>query len=163
MLFVIDLATRRVEIAGITTSPHAAWMRRMAINLTDPDDGFLKGKRFLILDRDGKFCPKFLSILRDEGITPLRLPPRSPNLNAFAERFVRSTKEECLDRMIFFGEDSLHNAVTQYVVHYHGERNHQGLDNRIIDPAAEVGQTTGALKCRKRLGGMLKYYYREAA
>ncbi|MCG8585894.1 MAG: hypothetical protein MI757_14400 [Pirellulales bacterium] len=101
ILFVIELATRRVEIAGITTSPDERWMRVMACNLTNCEDGFLNNKRFLIHDRDRKFCPKFLDTLADEDVEPVRLPTRSPNLNAFAERFVLSLKQDCLDRMIF--------------------------------------------------------------
>ena len=94
---------------------------------------------------------------------PVVLPPKSPNLNAHAERFVRSIKEECLNRIIFFGEQSLRRAITEFVTHYHQERNQQGLDNRLIDPEASVGQVVGPIQCRERLGGMLKYYYRDAA
>jgi transposase InsO family protein len=91
------------------------------------------------------------------------LPPRSPNLNASLERFFRLLKEECLDRMIFFGEKSLRNATAEFVEHYHGERNHQGLDNKIIEPGAEVGPATGKVERRERLGGLLSYYHRRAA
>lgn len=136
VLFVIDLATRRVKIAGITTSPSGPWMKQVAKNLTDPIDGFLLDKKFLILDRDGKFAPEFQAVLKDAGVEPLLLPPKSPNLNAFAERFVRSIKEECLDNLIFFGEPMLRETILSYVEHYHAERNHQGLDNKLIDPAA---------------------------
>ncbi len=102
-------------------------------------------------------------MLESAGTTPLRLPPRSPNLNAYAERFVRSIKEECLQRMIFFGEASLIRALRECVVHYHRERNHQGLDNRLIMPEDHVGQRSGRVQCRERLGGMLRYYHRQAA
>lgn len=91
------------------------------------------------------------------------IPPRSPNLNAYAERFVRTIKECCLGRMIIFGERSLRNAIRQFVEHYHHGRNHQGLDNRLIDPKGEAGSVEGPLECSKRLGGLLRYYYREAA
>src|SRR5260221_3340958 len=114
VLFVIDLASRRVEIAGITTTPDSAWMRQIARNLTDCEDGFLRGKRCLLMDRDGKYCPEFRAVLRQGGVKPLRLPARSPNLNAFAERFVRSIKEECLDRMIFFDETIFRHTLTQF-------------------------------------------------
>ena len=90
-------------------------------------------------------------------------PPRSPNLNAHLERFMRTIKDECLSRMIFFGERSLRNAVHEFLAHYHGERNHQGLDNRLIDPGQEVGHAHGTIECRERLGGMLRYYYRKVA
>jgi putative transposase len=93
----------------------------------------------------------------------VRLPPRSPNLNAYAERFVRTIKEGCLDRVILIGESSLRRAVSEFVIHYHQERNHQGLGNQIIEPEFDRFPTTGAIDCRKRLGGLLRYYYREAA
>jgi transposase InsO family protein len=163
VLFVIDLASRRVEIAGITANPDSVWMSRIARNLVDCEDGFLNGKRYLLMDRDGKYSPEFRQILRNGGVKPLRLPARSPNLNAFAERFVRSIKEECLDRMILFGEGMLRNAVGEFVMHYHLERNHQGLGNRLIEPDEHVGQVTGDAVCDERLGGMLKYYRRNAA
>jgi transposase InsO family protein len=106
-------------------------MTQIARNLTDLNDGFLRGKRYLILDRDTKYSDAFRNVLVREGIQVIRLPPRSPNLNAFAERFVRSIKEECLSRMIFFGPASLQHAVRQFIAHYHTERNHQGLENRL--------------------------------
>lgn len=163
VFFVMEIATRRVHIAGTTTSPDSAWMRQVARNLTDCQDGFLQGKTHLLMDRDSKFTEEFRDILKTAGVEPVRLPPRSPNLNAFAERWVRSIKEECLDRMIFFGEKMFRHAVTEFVRHYHAERNHQGLENRIIDPDDAVGKTTGEIVCRERLGGLLKYYYRRAA
>ena len=94
---------------------------------------------------------------------PVRLPPRSPNLNPNIERFMRAVKEECLQRMVFFGERSLHSAVVAFLAHYHAERDHQALDNRLIDRGDEVGCTTRGVACRERLGGMLRYYYRKAA
>ena len=99
----------------------------------------------------------------DAGTKLVRLPPRSPNLNAYAERWIRGIRERCLDKMIFFGEASLRSAIDAYLIHYHRERNHQGLDNRLIEPEKGVGQITGKIRCRERLGGMLKYYYRQAA
>ena len=92
-----------------------------------------------------------------------RCCPRSPNLNAHLERFWRSLRSECLDRMIFFGESALRRATQSFVSHYHGERNHQGLNNRLIEAGPEVGRVTGKVNCRERLGGMLRYYYRAAA
>ena len=121
------------------------------------------GKQYVLMDRDGKFCPAFRNILKHENTEPLLLPPRSPNLNAYIERFMKSLKSEALSRMIFFGERSLRRAVTAFLKHYHGERNHQGLDNQIIEPGDEVGQVVGNIECRERLGGMLRYYYRDAA
>ena len=119
--------------------------------------------RYLLLDRDTKYSDPFRAILVREGIDVIRLPAKSPNLNAFAERFVRSIKEECLSRMIFFGQASLRHAVTQFVAHYHSERNHQGLENRLLQPVAAVGPPQSTVKRRERLGGMLNYYHRLAA
>lgn len=163
LLFVIELKTRSVHFAGCTTSPNQAWMKQTARELTNCEDGFLNGKRYLIMDRDSKFCESFRSLLSQAGVEPLLLPPRSPNLNAHIERFMRSIKTEALDRMIFFGEKSLRNAVKQYLAHYHAERNHQGLENKIIDPGIKSRQATGKIECSQRLGGMLRYYYRDAA
>ncbi len=106
VLFVIEVATRRVQIARTTRHPNAAFMAQVARELTG-FDGFLEGKRILLLDRDTKFTAEFVQILEDSGVRCLKLPHRSPNLNAYAERFVLSIKSECLDRMIFFGERSL--------------------------------------------------------
>lgn len=163
LLFVMDLKTRRVEFAGLTTNPDAIWMTQVARNLTDAADGFLIGKRFLLMDRDTKFCREFREIIESSGTEPLLLPSRSPNLNAYIERFMRSLKSESLDRAIFFGEKSLRQAVCEFLAHYHAERNHQGLGNDVIDPGVEVGAVAGTIECRERLGGMLRNYYRKAA
>ena len=163
VLFFIDIANRAVKIAGITPHPDSRWMTQIARNLTDPNDGFLRGKRYLILDRDTKYSDAFRSVLVREGIQVIRLPPRSPNLNAFAERFVRSIKEECLSRMIFFGPASLQHAIRQFMAHYHTERNHQGLENRLPQPASVTVLPHHPVQRRQRLGGMLSYYHRAAA
>jgi transposase InsO family protein len=163
VLVVMEISTRRVEIAGITPHPTAAFMQQCARQLTDHFDGFLLDKRYLIHDRDSKFTAAFDQYLRGNGVEPVVLPPKSPNLNAHCERFVRSIKEEVLDRMIFMGEASLRYAIRCYVSHYHAERNHQGLDNELIAPEPEVGRTTGRVKRRTHLGGLLSYYHREAA
>ncbi len=163
VLVVMELSTRRVEIAGITPHPNAAFMQQCARQLTDYFDGFLLGKRSLIHDRDNKFTEAFDQYLRDHGVEPVVLPPRSPNLHAHCERFVRSIKEEALSRMIFLGEGSLRYALNQYLSHYHAERNHQGLDNQLIAPEPEVGGPRGQVRHRERLGGLLSYYHREAA
>ena len=159
----MELKPRRVHFAGCTPNPNEQWMKQITRNLTDPFDGFLLGKRYVLMARDTKFCPAFHNILRDEGAELLLLPPRSPDLNAHLERFMRSLKSEALSRMIFFGEKSLHQAVTAFLEHYHAGRNHQGLGNKIIEPGDEVGQIGGNIESRERLGGILKYYYRDAA
>ena len=132
-------------------------------NLTDAECGALCGKRYLILDRDTKYTEQFRRLVRDSGTNVIRLPPRSPNLNAYAERFVRSIKEQCLGRMIWFGEDALRKGVQEFVAHYLHERNHQGLKNRLIEPEEGHLSATGEIQQRQRLGGLLNYYYRAAA
>jgi transposase InsO family protein len=163
VFFMIELETRRIEIAGITPGPNKDWMMQIERNLTDSVDGFLADTRYLILDRDSKYCSGFLDLLKDSGIAVVRLPPRSPNLNAYAERFVRSIKHECLNGMIFFGERSLRKATREYAAHYHRERNHQGVDNRLIAPDDPPRATSSAVECAQRLGGMLRFYHRAAA
>jgi transposase InsO family protein len=163
LLFIMELATRRVHFAGATANPDAKWIKQVARNLTAADDGFLLGKRYVLMDRDSKFSEGFRTILKDAGVSSLRLPARSPNLNAHLERFWRSLRSECLDRLILFGETMMRRAVSEYCLHYHKERNHQGLKNRLIDPGDEVGRTFGTIACRERLGGILKYHFRRAA
>ena len=163
VLFFLELSTRRVEIAGISARANGLWMSQIARNLTDSVDGLLTGKRYLMHDRDPLFTDEFLGTLRDAGVQSVKLPPRSPNLNAHAERFVRSIKESCLERLILFGESSLRTAVENFIVHYHRERNHQGLGNRLIFPDAAAVGTAGVIQRRERLGGLLNYYYRAAA
>jgi transposase InsO family protein len=138
-------------------------MTQVARNLTDAMDGFLNGKEYILMDRDGSFSPTFQELLGSSGTEPVLLPPRSPNLNAHIERFHLSIKSECLDKMIFFGEASLRRAVGEYLSHYHGERNHQGPDNRLIAASDGIGRSIGAIECRERLGGLLRYYHRKAA
>ena len=163
VLFFIELSTRKVEIAGIGEAANGLWMSQIGRNLTDAVNGLLHDKRYLIHDRDPLFTAEFLGMLHDVGVKSVKLPPRSPNLNAYAERFVRTIKESCLERMILFGEDSLRIAIHNFVAHYHTERNHQGLGNRLISP--EVGHlgSAGMVERRQRLGGMLNYYYRAVA
>ena len=126
-------------------------------------DEFLASGQFLIHDRDGKFCLAFDETVRSACVTPVKLPARSPNLNAYAERFVRSIKEECLDRLVLLGEGHLRLVVREYVEHYHRERNHQGLDNRILERAPPPANPDADVQRRERIGGLLNYYHREAA
>jgi transposase InsO family protein len=163
LLFVMELATRRVHMAACTPTLGDDFMKQVARNLTDPFDGFLRDKKYVLMDRDSNFSAAFRAILEDSGVEPVRLPPRSPDLNSHLERFHLSVKSECLSRMIFFGENTLRNAVRQYLEHYHGERNHQSLNNELIDAGQEVGCVAGKIQCRERLGGLLRYYYRDAA
>ena len=163
VLVLIELATRRVHVAGITAEPDGPWVTQLTRNVTDAEDGFLRGTRWLIHDRDPLFSHAVRDTLAAAGVTPVRLPARSPNLNAFAERFVRTIKESCVERLVLIGEGSLRRAVREFVDHYHHERNHQGLDNRLIRPLVTAGHAHGPIHCHHRLGGMLKYYYRTAA
>ncbi|MCH7796927.1 MAG: transposase [Planctomycetes bacterium] len=161
VLFVIDLPTRRVEIAGISLVPNGPWMEQIARNLVDEMAGFLRGKTHFIHDRDPLFTRGFRELLQSAGVISIRLPPRSPNLNAFAERFVLSIKSECLSRLVILGEHHLRRAIAEYVEHYHHERTHQGLGNRLIEGVPEL--TSGRVVRRPRLGGLLSHYHREAA
>jgi transposase InsO family protein len=163
VLFSIHLETREVQIVGITDQPCEAWMKQMGRNLTDPFDGFLRDVRYLIMDRDPLFTACFRQMLKDSGTNPVRLPARSPDLNAFAERFVLSIKSECLNKIIPLGENHLRLAIKEYMEHYHTERNHQGLGSHIIHADDNVGRNKGNIKTRSRLGGFLNYYYRDAA
>jgi len=163
VLFFIDLRSRRVEIGGVARQANGLWMSQVARNLSDAEEGFLTGKRYLIHDRDPLFTTEFVEILKSTGVQSVKLPPRSPNLNAHAECFVRTIKESCLERMILFGEGSLRKAIHEFVEPYHRERNHQGLDNRLILPEQLIGDRAGAIQRRQRLGGMLNFYYRQAA
>lgn len=135
VLFFIELKTRRVHVVS------------------------LEGMRYVIHDRDSKYSLRFRIVMEDAGIRTIKTPFQAPNANAYAERFVRSIKEECLDRMILFGEGHLRRAIEEYLEHYHAERNHQGLGNELID--GEV-RRVGDITSRDRLGGLLRYYYRAA-
>ena len=163
VLFVIDLQTRRVAIAGIARQPDGEWMKQMARNLTDVDDGFLNGAHYLIHDRDPLFTRAFRELLESSGVETVKLPVRSPDLNAYAERFVRSIKSECLAQIIPLGERHLRKAVKEYTEQYHFERNHQGLNNELIEKPSDEPNMGSAVECQERLGGVLKYYYRRAA
>jgi len=165
VLIFMRIASRKVLVAGVTTSPHGAWMQQMARNATLAEIGFLDGCRYLLHDRDAKFCAAFDGILEAAGIQPLTLPPRSPNLNAHLERWNRSVKEECLSKMILYGENSLRHVLSNYTQRFHSERNHQGKGNVILfpTPSDRVGESSGEIRTRERLGGLLRFYYRDAA
>ena len=157
--------SRQVCIAGMTPSPDQPWMKQLARNMTLADTGFLRGCKYLLHDRDPKFCSAFDAILEAVGIQAIKLPPRSPNLNAYCERWIRSVKTELLSQMILFGERSLRHCLENYVAHFHAERNHQGKDNVILFPEPEdhLGESTGPIQTRERLSGLLNFYYPEAA
>jgi len=162
VLFIIDLRSRRVEIAGIARRPDGEWMKQIARNLTDAEDGFLNGARYLIHDRDPLFTDAFRALLELSDVKTVKLPARSPDLNAYAERFVLSIRSECLDQIIPLGERHLRKAVREYTEHYHAERNHQGRGNELIETPCEEPNMDGTVECQERLGGVLKYYRRAA-
>jgi hypothetical protein len=162
VLFFIHLESRRVDIAGITIHPNEPWMKQIARNVT-MEGGLLQDCRYLLHDRDTKYTPSFRAIIASGQVEPLALPAHSPNLNAYAERWVRSVKEECLSKIILFGERSLRRALSEYVNHYHAERNHQGKGNILLFPQNADLDRKRPVQCRERLGGLLRYYHQEAA
>jgi transposase InsO family protein len=164
VLFFLHLGSRKIQVAGVTPHRTEAWMAQVARNVTMDEWGFLSPGQYLIHDRDGKYCPAFQQIIDAAGITRVPLLPRSPNLNAYAERWVRSVKEECPARLILFGEASLRHALHEYVERYHHERNHQGKGNvRLFPGVSQDPERPGLMQCRERLGGLLKYYAGAAA
>ena len=163
VLFFIHLESRKVDIAGITVHPNEQWMQQMARNATMEGCGTLRDCRYLLHDRDTKYTISFRAIIESGQVKTLPLPARSPNLNAYAERWVRSVKEECLSKIILFGQCSLRRALSEYVAHYHAERNHQGKSNVLLVCRATETRRAEPVQCRERLGGILNYYHQEAA
>ena len=145
VLAVMHLKTRRVHVAGITPGPDATWMKQVCRDLTDCEDGFLKDASHLIVDRDTSFIAMRDFLGQNTDTEVVLLPPKTPNMNAYMERWFRSLKSECLARMIFFGRKSLENAVREYVEHYHAERNHQGLGNELIEPVDDADSVAGRI------------------
>jgi putative transposase len=159
VLFFIQLESRRVHIAGITRHPDQEWMKHIARCATQEAWGYLSPSRYVLHDRDNKFCDSFRATLAAGGVKTIPLPARSPNLNAFAERWVRSVKSECLSKLILLGEDSLSRVLNEYCAHYHRERAHQGKGNVLLFPKrSEIRNSRGAIRCQQRLGGLLKFY-----
>ena len=161
--FFIHLESRRVE-SEITIHPDELWMKQIARNVTMGGYGVLRDCSYLLHDRDWKYTQSFRAIIASGGVEPLALPAQSPNLNAYAERWVRSVKEECLSNVILLGERSLRRALNEYVAHYHAERNHQGKRNVLLFPRdTDIRREPQPVQCRERLGGLLRYYHQEAA
>lgn len=166
VFFVMEIKTRVVHIAGIRIDPDGAWMKQIARNLTDPIDGILRGGGYLVHDRDPVFTAAWSKCLREAGVKCVRIPAQSPNCNPYAERFVRTIRQECLQHFVIFGEAHLRHVVGEFVAHYNGERYHQGLGGRLLAPKTVTGNDEGqarAIKTRSRLGGTLNFYHREAA
>ena len=162
VLFFLHHASRRVHLAGITTNPDGRWMKQIARNETMQGTGFLNDVKYVIHDRDGKYCPAFDGILKSVGKKPVKLPARSPNLNAFAERWILSCKSECTRRILVIGEEGVCQAVQEYINHFHAERPHQGLGNEVPAGWSDDAPLSGKIECRERLGGLLKSYSRVA-
>jgi len=160
-LFVIELHTRRVHVLGSTPYPDEAFVIQTMRQLTDPVEGVLRTRSILICDRDRKWSAAVQHFLKAAGVRIVQTPFRAPNCNAYAERFVRAIKEECLSKVIPLGERHLRWTVAEFVAHYHGERNHQGLDNELID-ALHQQPACGLVRRRQRLGGILSFYHRAA-
>jgi transposase InsO family protein len=164
ILFFLRVDTREVHLAGVTRHPDQRWMTQIARNMTMADWSVLAPGQYLIHDRDGKYCPAFQQTIEAVGVTQIPLPPRRPNLNAYAERWIRSVKDEPLSRLILFGERSLRYTLNEDVTHYHRERPHQGKDNVVLMPSPPSrAERQGPIRCHERLGGLLKYYAQEAA
>ena len=159
-VFVIDVASRRVQILGSTPHPDALFMQQIVRTLTMVPE-VVDMPEILICDRDRKGSSDVRRRLQDAGIRVALIPERAPNANAYAERFVRSLKEECLHRLIPIGERHFRRALAEYVEHYHAERNHQGLDNRLISGPPKIDMAR-RVRRRARLGGLLNFYQRAA-
>jgi transposase InsO family protein len=158
-VFVIDLASRRVQILGSTPHPEGLFMQQIVRTMAEA--GVAGVPQVLICDRDRKWSRDVRRRLRDAGIRVVLIPERAPNANAYAERFMRSIKEECLDRLIPIGEQHFRRAMAEYLEHYHGERNHQGLGNRLIAGPPVIDRTS-RVRRHSRLGGLLNFYERAA-
>jgi hypothetical protein len=162
VFFVMELATRKVFYAPIKLQPDGAYMKQVAKLLVDSEDGFLQGKRYLIHDRDPLYRTNgFHKILESIGVKAVRLPARSPDLNCYAERYVKSVKSECLDHLILSSVEQLEYVLGQYSEYFHHERIHQSL-GRIIEPKHKI-EEKAEIACVERLGGLLKSYHRLAA
>ena len=160
-VFVIELQSRRVHILGSTPHPNEAFMLQIARQFTDPTDRVAAGPRVLICDRDQKWSTAVRHLLETSGVRVIQTPFRAPNCNAHAERFVRSIKEECLNRVIPLGEGHFRRTLAEFVAHYHRERNHQGLGNELIDGDPDA-LTPAPVRRRQRIGGLLSFYHRAA-
>jgi putative transposase len=164
VLFFLHPESRRVHIGGISRHPDRDWMEQIGRSATQETWGYLHPCRYVLHDRDTKFCASFRAALASGGVKTIPLPAKSPNLNAFAERWVRSVKQECLSKLILFGEGPLSRVLSEYSRHYHQERNHQGKGNQLLFPDGNEKRfpRSDSIECRHRLGGLLKYYRRAA-
>lgn len=163
VLFAIHLSTREVRLCGITRFPKEPWVIQMARNLTDPFDGFFFGKTHCIMDNDSIFSPAFKKRLKGSGTKPVVTVVRKPNMNAYIERYIGSYKAEVLNWLIPQSEKHLREITREWLKYYNTERNHQGIEERIIKPSDGIGKSEGSVEMRSRLGGLLHYYHRKAS
>jgi putative transposase len=166
VLFFIELRTRRVHIAGITANPNGTWVCQQARNFVWSLSDAGRPVRFLIHDRDSKFTDAFDSVFETEGIEIIRTPIRAPRANAIAERFVGTTRRECLDWILVFGQRQLQRVLRTYVEHYNGHRPHQALGLAPPEGRAVLRLPTGPQRScaqrRDRLGGLIHEYSQAA-
>lgn len=162
--FVIDVKTRAVTLAQVTAAPSGEAMVKHARRMLDDVDGALREMKYLIVDRDPLCTREFREMLRRSGVELVRLPARSPNLNAYAERFVRSIRSELVSKVVPLGEGHLRHLLKEYVAHYHHERPHQGVGNLVLMPRGQPPwEAKGKVRKRQRVGGILNFYERRAA
>jgi len=163
VLFFIELSTRRVHLAGVSAHPRSEWVTQQARNLCFDLDARKMPVRFLIRDRDAKFAGPFDEVFRTESVRVIRTPIRSPKANAFAERFVKTVRRECLDHLLIFGERHAQRVLGEYLRHYNAERPHRGLALETPEPGVARNQGDGAVVRVDRLGGLIHEYHRTAA
>jgi transposase InsO family protein len=162
VLFFIEVATRRVHLAGITTNPSGAWVTQQARNLLLDLDEAAGRFRFLVRDRDTKFTAAFDAVLAAAGVEILKTPPRAPQANAYSERWVRTARSECLDWILAWNETHLRRVLTEYVRHYNTARPHRGRGLDLPVPAPAAGAGSGRIERTGVLGGLIHEYRRAA-
>ncbi|CAM2005116.1 integrase core domain-containing protein [Acanthopleuribacter pedis] len=158
VLVMMHLASRHIHIAGIVVEPTQTWLVQVSLNETDEAEGFLKEGAYVIHDRATVFGDRFTQTLAAAEVTTVKLPPRSPNLNARVERVIRSSREECLDRFVIFSKGQLEYLLREYTEFYNEERPHQGLKKQLV--SGKQGKSEGRIRRRTRLGGLLSFYDR---
>ena len=165
VLFVIDLATRRVTLAGVTAHPDSAWVTQQARNLSVRERSPLQSKRYLIRDHDSKFTASFDEVLRTEGVAVIPTPIRAPKANAYAERFVGTARRECLDWILVLGRRHLERILTSYIAHYNEARPHRGIGLAVPDGSGPPADPVEPRHVRRKdvLGGLIHEYHGQAA
>ena len=160
LLFFIELDTRRVHVTGVTAPPIGPWVVQQARNLAMVLEDRIIPVRFLIRDRDTKFTASFDEVFRSEGMRVIKTPVRSPRANAFAERWVRTVRTECLDRFIILGDSHLERVLREYVCHYNRQRPHRGIDLSVPVPCEKIVATPPLQGIHRQdvLGGLIEYH-----